>query len=133
MKKKVEKEERLSLTRIWSEVKSDHTDEEGVTHIDAFITKDDNEAGSVIAHIDLDGVVKYNVEAAKTDELAQEIIKKVVDDKLADKQKLVDQVVKWIIFECDGTEFNFGDSTAIELLLMSCKTENLTAYLPEGK
>lgn len=130
MKKKVQ-----TAGRIWSEVKSDHTDEvTGVSAIDAYLTEDPNEGGNVIATVDIDGVVTYNddhAKAARTDEYAQEIIQKVVREKLAEKEKLVSQVIKMIIFECDGVKF--FDSTPLELLLMTTKTEDLKAYLPEAK
>ncbi len=115
---------------IWSEVKSDHTDEEtGVSAIDAYYTENSDEGGNVIATVDLDGVITYKAQPAKTDVMAQKVIKEVVKEKLTNKQKLVDQVVKLIIFECDGTEFE--DSTMIELLLMDCPSESLTAFLPD--
>ena len=74
--------------RKWMEIKNDFTDDEGVTHIDAFLTEDDNEEGKVIATIDKDGNVTYIDDDAKTDPYAQEMIKEITDQKFADGGKL---------------------------------------------
>ncbi len=58
----------------WSEIKSDYTDDNGVTSIDAFLTPDDNEDGKSIALI-VNGEVYYKNYDAVTDEYAQRVIK----------------------------------------------------------
>ena len=58
----------------WSEIKSDYTDENGVTSIDAFLTPDDNEDGKSIALI-VNGEIYYKDYDATTDEYAQRVIK----------------------------------------------------------
>ncbi|MFA5366660.1 MAG: hypothetical protein WC333_02150 [Dehalococcoidia bacterium] len=65
---------------IWSEIRSNFEDE-GVIHIDAWISGDDNEEGKVIATIDkATSVVSYRDDRAKTDAYAQEIIAEVLAD-----------------------------------------------------
>jgi hypothetical protein len=64
----------------WSQINNEFFDDEGFTLIDAWETEDDNEEGKVIAKIDVtNGNVSYLDERAKTDSLAQENIKEVVD------------------------------------------------------
>jgi len=58
----------------WSEIKSDYTDENGVTSIDAFQTPDENEDGKSIALI-VNGEVYYKDYDAMTDEYAQRVIR----------------------------------------------------------
>jgi hypothetical protein len=63
----------------WSEIHNDFEDE-GIIHIDAWTTADDNEGGSVIAKINTQTKeVQYVDERAKTDSFAQEAIKEVLD------------------------------------------------------
>ncbi len=59
---------------IWSEIRSDFTDDEQITHIDAWVTEDDNEDGRTIAKISSNGTVTYLDERAKKDSHAQEVI-----------------------------------------------------------
>ena len=61
-------------TNIWSEIKSDHEDDDKI-FIDAYLTSDDNENGTVIAKVDItSNDVVYFDERAKTDKYAQEVI-----------------------------------------------------------
>ena len=63
---------------IWSEIRSNFEDE-SIVYIDAWITPDDNEEGTVIAKVNvLTGNVQYIDDRAKTDAYAQEIIKEVL-------------------------------------------------------
>lgn len=63
---------------IWSEIRNDFIDDDGIVHIDAFLTDDDNEEGVVIAKVhSLTGSIEYLDERAETDEYAQEMIKDV--------------------------------------------------------
>jgi len=57
----------------WTEIHADFI-EDGVIHIDAWTTSDDNEDGRVIAKIYPDGSVEYRDIDAETDEFAQELI-----------------------------------------------------------
>jgi len=62
----------------WGEIRNDFIDDDGVAHIDAFLTADDNEEGKVIAKVNtLTGTVEYLDARAETDEYAQEMIKDV--------------------------------------------------------
>ena len=66
---------------IWSEIRRDYEDE-GIVHIDAWTSPDDNEEGTVIAKVDLKtGNVQYIDKRAKTDAYAQEIIQNVLSDR----------------------------------------------------
>ena len=63
---------------IWSEIRSNFEDE-SIVYIDAWMTPDDNEEGTVIAKVNvLTGNVQYIDDRAKTDAYAQEIIKEVL-------------------------------------------------------
>lgn len=65
---------------IWLEIRSNYEDE-GIVHIDAWKTSDDNEEGTVIAKVDIKtGNVQYIDDRAKTDAYAQEIIQEVLND-----------------------------------------------------
>jgi len=60
---------------IWGEIRNDFIDDDGIAHIDAWLTADDNEEGKVIAKVDtLTGSVEYIDPRAETDEYAQEMI-----------------------------------------------------------
>ena len=59
---------------IWSEIR-DSFEDEGILHIDAWKTEDEEEDGRTIAKINMQtGAVEYLDERARTDEHAQEII-----------------------------------------------------------
>lgn len=66
---------------IWSEIKSDHVDEEtNETYIDAWVSPDDDEEGRTIAIIvNETGVIRYLDERAETDIKAQEVINNVLN------------------------------------------------------
>lgn len=72
---------------VYKEVKNIFVNkEEKKVYIDAWKTKgNNNEEGEVIAKVDFNGKVGYLNEAAKTDELAQEIIKDTQYNVLSDK------------------------------------------------
>lgn len=64
---------------IWSEIKSEYVDD-GYIFIDAWLTPDDNEGGSVIAKIYIESKeVLYNDDRAKTDRYAQEVIQEALN------------------------------------------------------
>lgn len=63
---------------IWGEIRNDFIDDDGIAHIDAFLTADDNEEGKVIAKVNtLTGTIEYLDARAETDDYAQEMIKDV--------------------------------------------------------
>ena len=66
----------------WMEIRCDFFDEEEEKYcVDAWMTDDGNEEGTVIAKIDLAAkTVEYLDEDAKTDEYAQEVIKEMLDE-----------------------------------------------------
>ena len=65
----------------WSEIRNDFIDDQGIAHIDAWLTPDDNENGEVIARVDTEsGEILYLDDRARTDELAQEKIKEILED-----------------------------------------------------
>ncbi len=66
----------------WSEIRSNYfDDEEGVQTVDAWLTDDGNENGTVIAKIHLDTkTVDYLDSDAETDEYAQEVINEVLEE-----------------------------------------------------
>jgi len=73
------KEDKEPIGSPWSEIHNDFEDE-GIVSIDAWTTADDNEGGSVIAHVNTKtGVVEYHDERAKTDSFAQEAIQEVLN------------------------------------------------------
>ena len=62
------------MERIWGEIRNDF-EENGVVSIDAWVTPDDNEEGTVIAKVRLsDGAVEYLDDRAIKDKYAQEMI-----------------------------------------------------------
>jgi hypothetical protein len=63
---------------IWGEIRNDFIDDDGIAHIDAYLTDDDMEEGKVIAKVNtLTGTVEYIDPRAETDDYAQEMIKDV--------------------------------------------------------
>jgi hypothetical protein len=59
---------------IWSEIRADYVDE-NIVHVDAWLTDDDNEAGAVIAKVNIDsGIITYLDPRAEHDKQVQEII-----------------------------------------------------------
>ena len=59
---------------IWGEIRNDFEDGD-IVHIDAWLTDDDNEPGTVIAKVNVrTKEVEYIDERAKTDSYAQEMI-----------------------------------------------------------
>jgi len=66
---------------IWSEIRNDFIDDQGIAHIDAYLTDDDMEQGKVIARVDTEtGEIMYCDERARTDSYAQEMIKEILTD-----------------------------------------------------
>jgi hypothetical protein len=65
-------------TTVWSQISNDFEDE-GMVHIDAWTSEDDNENGKVIAKVSIEtGEVTYLDERAKTDWKAQEAINEAI-------------------------------------------------------
>ena len=59
---------------IWGEIRNDFQDDD-IVHIDAWLTADDNEEGTVIAKVNVrTKKVEYLDDRARTDSLAQELI-----------------------------------------------------------
>lgn len=66
---------------IWSEIRNDFIDDDGIAHIDAYLTPDDNEQGQVIARIDTEtGIIEYLDDRARNDSYAQEMITEILSD-----------------------------------------------------
>lgn len=76
---------------IWREIRNSYTDDNGVTHIDAWTTDDDMEEGKVIAYI-VNGDIYYKDDRAMDDEYAQEIIKETQKVLVPTCEKLVTQI-----------------------------------------
>lgn len=78
MKGLKEKNKKIIMKNIWSEIRNDFEDD-GQVHIDAWITSDDDEQGKVIAKISIEtGEVTYLDERARTDKNAQEAINEAI-------------------------------------------------------
>jgi hypothetical protein len=72
--------DKLHLTdqSIWGEIRNDFEDE-GIVHIDAWLTDDDMEGGTVIAKVNVQTKeVEYLDDRAKTDAYAQEMIQELL-------------------------------------------------------
>lgn len=68
----------MTKNRYWSEIRSNHINDEGFVCIDAWKTADDNEEGCVIAYVDtFSGRIIYVDPMARVDEYAQEVILEV--------------------------------------------------------
>jgi hypothetical protein len=75
--------DKLHLTNqsIWSEIRNDFEDE-GIVNIDAWLTDDDMEGGTVITKVNVQTKeVEYLDDRAKTDVYAQEMIQEILDDR----------------------------------------------------
>ena len=104
---------------IWSEIRNDFEDE-CVINIDAWVSPDDNEPGSVIATVHPDGEVQYKDDRARKDRYAQEIIIESVQEQLY--RRAVDRIKQ---------DIREGDTTAVIELLEFLPNENLIGFLPE--
>lgn len=102
----------IHTTSKWFDIKSDYTDENAVTHIDAFVTPDDNEEGKIIALI-VNGEVYYKDYDAMTDEYAQGIISAACKESKATAQTATDAV--------NNTAGNGIDPNAVPGLLEALK------------
>ena len=107
------------MENIWSEIRNDF-EMEGVIPIDAWLTPNDNENGTVIAKVHPDGKVEYVDDRARKDRYAQEMIIESVQEQLF--RRVIQRIKK---------DFSEGDSTAVAELLEFCPNENLIGYLPE--
>ena len=118
----------MSKENIWSEIRTDYTEEEtGLTHVDAWINPDDDEDGKTIAVIDCFGKVTYKDERAKSDKYAQEeildAIRRIEDERAEVVDKLIEELKK---------DFREGDYTVIdEILVHNVSMKVLKASLPE--
>ena len=108
------------MENIWSEIRNDFGDENEIIQIDAWISPDDNENGTVIANVHPDGNVQYLDDRARKDRYAQEMIIEAVQEKLF-----------WRVVQRIKQDIKEGDLTAVSELLEFCPNENLIGYLPE--
>jgi hypothetical protein len=117
----------MEKENIWSEIRSDYTSDEGLTHIDAWVNPDDDEDGRTIAYIDERGAVIYNDERAKTDKYAQEMITEAITRIDDERHELVDKVIEKL-----KQDFRDGDYTVIdEILVHNVSMSVLRNSLPE--
>lgn len=61
---------------MFSEIRTEHVDDNGITHIDGYKTADDNEEGTVIGWF-LNGTVYWRNNLYSNDEYVQEVIKEL--------------------------------------------------------
>ena len=64
----------------YAEVRNDYIDDNGVTHIDSWMSSDEDAEGRVIALV-VNGGVYYKDEDARNDVMAQEFINQTVSDQ----------------------------------------------------
>jgi hypothetical protein len=81
---------------LWSQINDTFVDE-GIIHIDAYKTEDENEEGNVIAKIEVaTGKVCYLDERARKDWYADEVIaenvRQILDEKNDDLNKTMDKI-----------------------------------------
>jgi hypothetical protein len=70
------------MSNKWGEIRNDYTEHgTGITHIDAWVSDDDDEHGRTIAKVHPDGTVEYIDEDARVDKFAQELINEAVAEK----------------------------------------------------
>ncbi len=113
--------------RIWAEIKTDYTEEAtGITHVDAWVTGDENEDGRTIATIDDKGFTTYIDERAKKDEIAQEEIQDAIRRIEDARYKLIDKVIERL-----KVDFLEQDYTVIDELLKEVPMSALLNSLPE--
>jgi hypothetical protein len=91
----------------YGEVRNDYADENGVIHIDAWKTADDNEEGTTIALV-LNGSVYYKDYDATTDTLAQELIQEAVETSKQDSDLMV--ALKCALADLEGIMPEFEPS-----------------------
>lgn len=102
-------------TSKWSDIKSDYTDDNGVTHIDAFLSPDDNEEGKIIALI-VNGEVYYKDYDAMTDEYAQRVIKGACETKKPTGNDLRTLADKWVNSSFNMIQLNVYDKMCDNML-----------------
>ena len=118
----------MEKENIWSEIRTDYTDEEtGLTHVDAWINPDDDEDGKTIAVIDCFGVTTYKDERAKADKYAQEEIQDAIRRIEDERAEVVDKLIERL-----KQDFREGDYTVIdEILVHNVTMKVLRNSLPE--
>lgn len=109
----------------YAEIRADYTDDKGVTHIDAWLTADDNENGTTIALI-VGGDVYYKDYDAMTDDYAKEVIEEAKQEQNIG-QDLIDKCIERIKEDVES-----GDLTAIDELLKFVPKQFLEGFLPEN-
>jgi hypothetical protein len=108
------------MENIWGEIRNDHEDDD-ITMIDAWLTDDDNEEGAVIAEVNrATGEITYKDDRAKTDPLAQELIREVMEEELYNR-----------VLEEIKAGIEIGDVDAIDELLTFVPKTNLIQFLAE--
>lgn len=91
----------------YGEVRNDYADQNGVIHIDAWTTADDNENGKTIALV-LNGTVYYKDFDAMTDSLAQELIQEAVEESKKDSDLV--KALKCALADLEGIMPEFEPS-----------------------
>ncbi len=113
---------RKDMENIWGEIRNDFEIDD-ITTIDAWLTDDDNEEGTVIATVNrATGEIIYNDDRAKTDPLAQELIREVMVEEL--NNRVMEEIKAGI---------EIGDVDAIDELLTFVPKTNLIQFLAEGE
>lgn len=64
---------------MFSEIRTEHVDDNGITHIDGYKTADDNEEGTVIGWF-FNGTVYWRNNLYSNDEYVQEVIKELKNE-----------------------------------------------------
>lgn len=80
---------------IWREVKCDFYDDiDNKWNVDAWLTDDGDEFGTVIAEIDDTGEVRYIDDRAETDPYAQEVIREMINKRKEEVDETINQLLK---------------------------------------
>lgn len=92
------------MESIFAEIRSDYTDDNGVTHIDGWRTPDDEEGGETIAFV-IKGEVYYRDPELQFDPLVKEVVAEVKEEH----QKLKDELKSQICQKIQDVFYN-GDA-----------------------
>ncbi len=111
------------MKSIFAEIRTDYTDENGVTHLDAFKTDDDMEDGTTIGFV-INGEAYYREPEFRFDPLVKEVVAEVQEEHKKRKEELKEEILKVVtsvVYDGDAKprpEFTNGSPLGVKLSII---------------
>ncbi len=122
------------MKSIFAEIRSDYTDENGVTHLDGYKTEDEDEGGVTICFI-VKGEVYWRDPDYQFDPMVKEVVaevKKLHAEKLEELKKEIKEAVTSVVYNGDAKprpEFTNGSPLEVKLSLINEGVEKIVKLL----